>query len=463
MQDVFSGIIDLKRDGGDPLHIQLSAQIKQAVLSGALPAQSRIPSSRLLAAKLRISRNTVMAALEQLKAEGYLETRPGAAIYVAGIARPDLQSAPGRREPVNFGHKFAQRWDEPLRKFHPAPYSEPQPFQPGIPDLSSFPHELWSKMLRRAARQPFQPAAGYAHMSGVARFREILCQHLIELRGVVAEPEQIIVTSSARGALSLIASALLNPGEVAWIEEPGFRSAKAIFMAAGAELHPVPVDAQGIDVRSVSAANAQRLRLIYTTPSHQYPTGAVMSLPRRLELLDLAARSGAYILEDDYDSEFQYRGRPIAALQGLDRTGCVLYLGTFAKSLLPALRVGFIIVPKVLAAGFEMIHRHTGQFVPPVMQLALADFIESGHYRAHVRKMKSIYAARLAAFAEAITQISGGDLCVQVPDGGLQTVVTSRIAMDDAMLAVHLATSGIQCQPLRDFHWRLPMRGIMAY
>lgn len=445
-----SGFVDLA-SSTEPLHVQLAVQIKSAVLSGKLPAMTRLPSSRVLAADLNISRNTVLTALDQLKAEGYLEGVRGSGTLIAAIPRQELaRGRPSSAKPAApFRHRLAPRWDEPLARFHPAALDQPCPFQPGIPDLGAFPAELWSACLRRASRRTDIETAGYGNMSGHPRFRKVLCDYLAEARGVSARPEQIIVTSSARGGISLIASALLSPGEETWIEEPGFRSAKAIFSAGGGELVPVPVDAHGMDPSR--APPGGRPRLIYTTPSHQYPTGVVMTLARRLELLDLASRSEAYIVEDDYDSEFQYRGRPIAALQGLDSRGCVLYLGTFAKSLLPALRVGFVVVPAGLAEAFAKVHRHTGQFVPPVMQLALADFIERGHHRAHVRRMRAIYASRLAAFADGVAKQSRGHLAAAVPDGGLQTVVTSRDGMEEAVLASNLAKAGVQCQPLGNF------------
>ena len=457
--EALSGFIDLARSA-EPLHVQLAAQIKSAVLSGKLPARARLPSSRALAADLSISRNTVLTALDQLKSEGYLEAVRGSGTLVAAIslqelARPERSRATAA---APFRHRLAPRWDEALAHYHPSTaLFAPRPFQPGIPDLSAFPSELWSAALRRVSRRTELATAGYGEMSGHPRFRKVLCDYLTEARGVSAQPEQIIVTSSARGAISLIASALLSPGEETWIEEPGFRSAKAIFSASGAKLVAVPVDAQGIDPSR--APPSGKPRLIYTTPSHQYPTGAVMTLARRLELLDLASRSGAYIIEDDYDSEFQYRGRPIAALQGLDSRACVLYLGTFAKSLLPALRVGFVVVPPGLVDGFTKVHRHTGQLVPPVMQLALADFIERGQHRAHVRRMRTIYASRLAAFADGIARQSRGALAAAIPDGGLQTVVTSRDGIGDEALASHLGAAGVQCQPLSDFRM-LPEGGV---
>jgi GntR family transcriptional regulator/MocR family aminotransferase len=451
LRDAFSGLFDLARDGPEPLHVQVMFQIKQAVLSGRLPARTRLPSSRILSAKLGVSRNTVLAALDQLKAEGILEARQGAGISIAESLNADLAGvsrrplASGKR-----GHRLAVRWSEADKSFQPLSLTDPRPFAPGIPDLVSFPREIWATCLRRAARHADSRTAGYEAMSGHPHFRRVLSAHLAETRGVVAEPEQIVVTSSARGGLGLIVAALLSPGEECWVEEPGFRSPKAAFQAAGGKLIGVPVDADGID--PFRAPTSSRPRLIYVTPSHQFPTGALMSLARRLALIERASQSDGYVIEDDYDSEFQYRGRPIAALQGLDRTGSVLYLGTFAKSLQPGLRVGFVVAPPELAAGLEKVQRHTGQLVAPVLQLALADFIERGHYRAHIRRMKAVYARRLAQFAEGIARHSGGRLSAAMPPGGLQTVVTSEDRLEDNALAARLEAYQVFSQPLAAFH-----------
>lgn len=450
MRDALSGFIDLAADADEALHMQIARQIRDAVLAGKLTERTRLPSSRVLAAELGVSRNTVITALDQLKAEGYLESLPRSSMRVAAISAPDLARAGPKRSPARFAHRLARRWREALAQHHSAAIERHAPFQPGIPDLSAFPHELWGALLRKASRQVDAAASGYGHISGHPRLRKVLSEHLAEARGVVSTPEQIIVTSSARGGLSLIASALLDPGEEAWVEEPGFRSAKAVLGAAGAVLRGVPVDESGIDV--AAAPPEARPRLIYTTPSHQFPAGVLMSLGRRLELLDRAARAGAYIIEDDYDSEFQYYGRPIAALQGLDRAGCVLYLGTFAKSLLPSLRVGFVVAPPGLADDLRQVHRYTGQLVPPVIQLALAELIESGQYRAHVRRMRALYAERLEAFAAAISARSGGALRAAMPDGGMQTVVTLADGGPEDALAARLAAAGIQFQRLAELH-----------
>jgi GntR family transcriptional regulator/MocR family aminotransferase len=450
LRDALSGFIDLSVQGPEPLHVQICRQIKAAVLSGKLPAQSRIPSSRVLADELGVSRNTIVTALDQLKAEGYLDSFPGSAVRVADMRGADLARGRSTGQRQGFVHRLARRWEKPLAAFSDPAMQAPAPFRAGIPDLALFPHDLWGRMLRRASRHMDRDTAGYGHLSGHPRFRAALCQHLVEARGVVAEPEQIIVTSSARGGMSLIASALLEAGDEVWTEEPGFRSSKAVFAASGAVLRPVAVDASGIDVSAVPPNSVPRL--IYTTPSHQYPTGALMTLGRRLELLDAASRHNAYVVEDDYDSEFQFTGRPIASLQGLDRTGCVLYLGTFAKSLLPSLRVGFVVAPPGLVDGLIKVHRRTCQVVPPVIQLALADFLDGGDYRAHVRRARGVYAERLAAFIEGIDRHSGGRLRAAPRDGGLQTVVTSAEPIADDALAAKLGEAGIQCQPLSELH-----------
>jgi GntR family transcriptional regulator/MocR family aminotransferase len=451
LEDAFSGIMDLRRDSAEPLHIQMTEQIKQAVIAGRLKPETRLPPSRILAGQLGVSRNTVLAAIEQLKSEGVLEAKPGSGTRIAAFDDPDLARArPNsvRSRPV---HRLAPRWNETLNAAETRPAYVQKPFQPGIPDLTSLPAENWGTCLRRAARMLDRETSGYKHFSGHPRFRRILADYLADARGVRAEPEQIFITSSARAGLSLIVSALLEPGEDCWIEEPGFRSARMIFGAGGANIIPVQVDSMGID--PTRAPEGSNPRLVYTTPSHQYPTGALMALARRIALIEMVSNRGGYIIEDDFDSEFQYSGRPIAALQGLDQAECVLYLGTFSKSLMPALRAGFVVVPPGLADAFTEVLAYTGHMVSTVVQLALADFIERGHYRAHLRRMKAIYAERLDAFAHGIEHHAGGALVAQKPDGGLQTVVSSTDgAIPELELWRRLYDASIYSQPLTWFH-----------
>lgn len=451
MRDAFAGYIDLDPRLKEPLYLQLTRQLKAAILSGKLQRNTSLPSSRAMALDLGVSRNTVIEALDQLKAEGYIDSRPGSGMHVAPFEKPDFGRGAARLgERASFKHALASRWERAIESDRLTSPDMPRPFRPGLPDVRAFPYDAWNASLRRAAHAQDRLTAGYAHLSGHPRFREILAGHLAETRGVIADPDQIIVTSSARGAMSLIAHAFLENGDTVWLEEPGFAAPKIIFAAAGAKLVPIPVDEFGITLKN--AAPLPNPRLIYTTPSHQYPAGMMMGLSRRLELLDFAVRANAYILEDDYDSEFQYRGRPIAALQGLDQHGCVLYLGTFSKSLLPGFRLGFVVVPKCLAQKLAQVHRYTGQLVPPLMQLAVADFIGSGRYRAHVRRMRSLYSQRLECFVELIEKNSGGRLEARCPKGGMQTVVSSKEGLGDRCLAERFATMGIECSPLCDFH-----------
>jgi GntR family transcriptional regulator / MocR family aminotransferase len=446
-----AGIIGLEASLPEPMHLQLARQIKSAVLDGRLAPKARLPSSRALAAGLGISRNTALSAIEQLKAEGYLEARQGSGLYVCEIGVSDFARPPNASPPpVSFQHRIARHWRQALAEHHAHFPAMPRPFHPGIPDVRSFPYELWASSLRRASRLVDEKAAGYGGISGISRFRSILAAHLEETRGVNAHPDRIIVTSSARAAMSLVVSAILEPQDRVWIEEPGYRAPKVIFSACGARLVAVPVDERGIAIHRIR--ETQSPRLIYTTPSHQYPTGVMMHLSRRLELLSFAARTNAYVIEDDYDSEFQYRGQPIASLQGLDRAGCVLYIGTFSKSLLPALRLGFLVAPQELVRDLEQIHRNMAQLVPPLIQLAAADFIESGYYRAHVRRMRTLYAKRLDAFAEGVHRFSGGRLRALVPDGGMQTVVVSSDGTPEEGLAKQLARLGIDGQALSELH-----------
>jgi GntR family transcriptional regulator/MocR family aminotransferase len=263
---------------------------------------------------------------------------------------------------------------------------ESRAFQVGCP-RSTFPTETWARLLARRARTSAQSAFGYDHAAGHPALREAIAGYLGAARGVVCEPEQVIVVAGAQAGIALACHALLDPGDAAWIEEPGYLGARGALLAASAALVPVPVDDEGIDVVE-GARRAPHARLVYASPSHQLPLGVTTSLPRRLALLDWAARAGAWVLEDDYDSEFRYGGRPIAAMQGIDAAGRVIYLGGFSKTMFPALRVGYLVVPPALVDPFTVVMRHTGHSAP-VVQAALADFILTDTCR-HVRRMRAL-------------------------------------------------------------------------
>lgn len=456
MQDAFSGVVDLDRSSGTSLYRQIYEQLRAAILNGQLVAGTAIPASRAMARQLGVARNTVLAALEQLTAEGFLDARQGSGTVVSGrLARELTQAVSAPTPTVERMHRLSSAGRALASLRRDAEFGEaPRPFMPGIPDLSAFPRDVWARLLRRASNRHDPASAAYGATAGVRALREVLCEHLREARGVNAEPEQIIITSSAQAALDLLARALLEAGEKVWIEEPGYLGARAAFLGAGASLVPLPVDAHGLDPN----ASDTRPRLIYVTPSHQYPTGRLMPLARRLEVLECAERHDAYVLEDDYDSEFQFQGRPVAALQGLDRTDRVLYVGTFSKMLLPGIRAGYAVVPKALAEPLARMQRNTGQIVASGVQFALADFIAEGHLRAHVRRMCALYEERQAVLLEALEREFAGFFQVEKPAGGMQFIADLVGGGDDEAMALALGTGGIGARPVSRLYLAEPKR-----
>lgn len=450
MRDVFLGIVDLERSAPVSLYRQIYEQLRGAILDGRLPAGTRVPSSRAMAAQLGVARNTVLAAVEQLAAEGFLEAKQGAGTLVSAQLSAELTRAARKRTSAKRPAYVLSAAGKRLASICRASDGgeTPEPFLPGIPDIGAFPVEIWARLLRRETQRLQPKALAYGWTMGHPTLREVLCAHLRETRGIQAEPEQIIITSTAQGALDLLARALVGPGDAVWLEEPGYLGARAVFLGAGAELVPVQVDAHGLNPNGKYA----RPRAIYVTPSHQYPTGRLMPLARRLELLDAAERYGAYVIEDDYDSEFQFLGRPVAALQGLDPEGRVLYVGTFSKILQPGLRVGYAVVPSALVEPLTRMQRNTGQIVSVAIQLALAAFIEEGHLRAHVRRMCALYEQRQNVLAEGLLAHFDGLLTVEKPAGGMQLIARLPDNMSDVAVANALVARGVLARPLSSFY-----------
>jgi len=428
----------LDRAAGD-LEGQLYRGFRDRILDGTMPAGKRLPSSRHLATALGVARSTVVQAYERLKADGYLLAQTGSATRVAEIAAGPLPLAlkpvPGLSEPV----------------------SPPEPsrlFEPGVPDLADFPHASWARYLGARARSLRLHDLGYGNADGLPVLREAILEHVAKTRGVFARPEQVMILPSTRAAINLLIHVLMRPadakGNVAWMEEPGYPTAQALLSGAGARIVPVPCDNAGIDV---AKAVGPPPRMIYVTPSHQYPTGVTMSLQRRLALLDVAQTSGAVVIEDDYDSEFQYGSRPIAALQGIDRNGIVAYIGTFSKIFAPGLRVAYAIVPMRLLGEVSAALQLQGTVVPIHIQAALADFMRDGRLRGYIRKMKALYATRMAASVAALQHHCGDALHIGDGSGGLQLATWFRDQhADDQAVAQSLKTNGFAMQPMSRFH-----------
>lgn len=453
-----------------PLYRQLYDGLRQSILEGKLRPGLQLPSTRQLANELEIARNTVIAAYEQLTLEGYLETTVGAGTHVARTLPEDLLEVgkPKSRMTTPPPAKMLSRRGEALasvrRKVVGYQGDQARPFQHGLAAIDDFPSLIWSRLLARHARDARHSVMGYEIGAGLPALREAIADYAGAARGTICTADQIIVTTGAQAALDLAARMLLDPGDCVWHEEPGYLGARGAFMGAGVTITPVPVDAEGMKPDGVMA-NAAPPRLIYVTPSHQFPLGSTLSLKRRLALLDYAARSGAFILEDDYDAEYRFQGRPIASMQGLDRSGSVIYMGTFAKTLFPALRIGYLIVPPHLADAFTAALRNTGMAPAAVMQAALADFIAEGHFAAHVRRMRNLYAERRAVLVNAIESDLSPWLRVAPGEGGLQLAALLHQKADDQAAAQAAEQADVSVSPLSNYFLGKPdCRGLhMGY
>jgi GntR family transcriptional regulator/MocR family aminotransferase len=439
-----------------PLFRQVYDGLRQAILDGTLPAGARVPSTRGLAAEMGVSRNTVMTAYEQLLAEGYLQGQVGSGTYVPrtlpdelivvrGAARP---SAPAGRR----GRGLSRRGEMLVRTSAAVPRfsGQARPFRPGVPDVAAFPTAVWARLVTRHLRRPPRGLLGYDHPAGYGPLRRAIAAHLGAARAVSCDPEQVLVVTGLQHALDLVARVLLDPGDLAWVEDPGYPGGRATLQGSGVVVVPVPVDADGLDV-AAGSARWPDARLAYVTPSHQYPLGVTLSLPRRLALLDWARRADAWVVEDDYDSEFRYAGRPLAALQGLDRDGRVLYVGTCSKALFPALRVGYLVVPPDLVEAFTAARAATDRQTATLAQAALADFFAEGHFLRHVRKMRRLYADRQEALQRSARRELGGLLDVPHCETGLHLVGWLPDGRDDRAASAAAAGAGVEAPALSSY------------
>jgi GntR family transcriptional regulator/MocR family aminotransferase len=446
-------LIRLDSASREPLHRQVYQGIREAILSGQVAAGVRIPASRRLAEYLAVSRSTVLVAFEQLVAEGYIEGAVGSGSYVARQIPDHLLRAPAQRSasapvPVRPPRLSARGRDlaslrgggRPL-----VPY--PRAFWTGVPPVDVFPLAVWSRLAARRLRSLTTADLYHGPAAGYAALRQAIVAHLGAARGMHCDPDQVLVLSSAQEALELSCRVLLDPGDGAWMENPGWSGARGALVGAGARLTFVPVDAAGLDV-SRGLAEAPDARIAYVSPSHQYPTGATLSLERRMALLDWAANTGAWILEDDYDSEFRYAGRPLTALHGLDTASRVLYVGTFNKTIFPALRVGYLVVPSSLIEPFLAVRRIGGQHSPTIDQAVLTDFMAEGHYVRHLRRSRAACQERRDTLLAALERHAGGLLELGGAETGLHAIGWLPVGTDDVRASEAAARSGVMAAPL---------------
>lgn len=445
----------MHKGSGEPAYRQLYRLLRQCILEGKLGPGVRLPSSRQLAADLSIARNTVLQVYEQLAVEGYVSAATGKGTFVEDISH----ELPVRARPVAQGDA-ASRWSgkegilsargERLLSF--LGYSDRQygAFMAGVPDVSEFPVREWMRIYNRHWRKLRPELLTYAPAGGHPPLRQALSEHLGASRSVDSHAGQVVVTSGIHQAIDVAVRLLCDVGDCVWIEEPAYWGIRNLLLSQGMEVVGIPVDAEGINPRSADMLRPPRL--IVVTPSHQYPLGMVMSLARRRRMLEFARQHGCWIIEDDYDSDFRYGARPLPSLQGLDETGLVIYAGSFSKTLFPGLRLGYAVVPERLAGAFASgvaeLYRE-GQLMT---QSVMAEFLREGFVSSHMRRMRSLYAARRACLIDAVQARYGTSLRIVGDKAGLHLVLALPRMVDDAWICRVAYQRGIMARPLSMYY-----------
>src|SRR6266545_1953204 len=451
-----------------PLHRQLYEELRGAILSGRLKAGTRLQSTREFARELGVSRNTVMSVYEQLLAEGYVEGVVGSGTFVARTLPEEMLEA--RTMTSRVENRMSQR--SPLSKrgrklvailpnFGERVFGKPTPFRCATPDFMAFPFKIWTRLLAKHSRHPSHDLLGYVYPAGYPQLREAIAAYLRSSRAVKCEAEQVIIVPGSQVALDIAIQMLLDPGDTALIEDPGFFGVRGVFARAGVRLVPAPVDEEGVSVNAVGKTS-NSARMVYVTPSHQFPLGVTMSLARRLELLEWARQTKAWIIEDDCDGEYRYSGRPIPSLQGLDGDQRVIYTGTFSKVLFPSLRIGYLVAPPDLIDAFVGGRVMTDMQSSTIPQAALADFIEEGHFIRHLRRMRRLYAERQACFVTAAKAELSGLLEIEKSEAGMHLIGWLARGVDDQAVARAAWRHNLITLPLSAFSLKPVDRGALV-
>jgi GntR family transcriptional regulator / MocR family aminotransferase len=450
MDHPFEFPLNLPERGSRRRMAALHGQLRAAILDGRLKSGLRLPATRELAEALEVSRNTVVAAYDLLLGEGYIEARRGAGNFVANLAmrRHDRRSQAEASTPDS---RIASYWRALAGSSMRTPMQAggfAYDFRLGIPDSRAFPYDIWRRLSARALRHLSRAPPRYELAQGRLALRHAIAQHISFARAVSCDAEDVIVTNGAQQAFDLLARVLVTPGHtVAAVEDPGYPPLREVFLAAGARVVGVPVDEEGLIVDRLP----HDTNVIYVTPSHQFPLGVVMSPRRRVELLEFARTHNTLVIEDDYDSEFRYSGRPLDALQTLDRDDTVCYVGTFSKCLFPSLRLGYAVVPPWLRSAFIRAKRHADLHGDVLAQETLAAFIAEGHLVRHVRHMRKVYAARRDALLNALHRYGEGRLPVWASDAGLHLAAKLQTPVDVAPLLARVEASGIHLESLKAY------------
>ena len=450
-------VLSVDRTSTVQLHRQLYDALRQYILQGRLPPNGRLPSTRALAEQLQISRNTVIAAYDQLLAEGYIETQAGLGTHVAARLQPP--GGPASHPRLHSALTLSRRGSVIANQSQPRRPANTTNLQPAFPDIDYFPFKLWSRLIVRNARKRDDDLLGYELFAGHIRLRRALASYLGVARGIGCRPEQIIIVTGAQAALDLLSRILIDENDPVWIEEPGYMGAHNAFLGASAKIAPLRVSRRGWRLGDPALPSP---RLIYVTPSCQWPFGTVMRMEQRQQLLAIAEAHRAWIVEDDYDGEYRFTGRPIPALRGLDVADRVIYIGTFGKTLLASLRLGFMVVPVDLAEAISRAVSVTGQFAPLLLQATVADFMEQGYFAAHLRRTRRLYARRQEDFVRLCRRHLSEWLSVVENDSGMQIFARFVAPLDDRKIARAALDRGLDVQPISiNYHHVEPEHGLL--
>jgi GntR family transcriptional regulator/MocR family aminotransferase len=461
----FPALLTLDPDAALPLHRQLYTELRNAILSGRFRAGAPLPATRTLARDLGISRNTVMTAFDQLRAEGYLQARQGSGTYVS-LSLPDemlsvTQAAPPHSPPSRGRPPLSARGRRLSAGVSFFPPVRPAPFRHGLPALDLFPRRLWARLAARRWRGLTREMLGYGDAAGYRPLRQAVADYLGQARAVRCHADQVVIVAGSQQALYLLAQMLLDPGDPVCLEDPGYLGARAAFLAAQARIVPVAVDEQGLCV-SQGREKCPGARAVYVTPSNQYPTTATMSPARRLELLEWARSARMWIIEDDYDSEFRFASRPFPSLQGMDPHGWVIYVGTFSKLLAPGLRLGFVVLPPALVDSVAGAESSLTRHLPSLEQVVLAEFISAGHLARHVRRMREVYLERRTNLLKATDENLAEWLEVKPPAAGTHAIGWLRGGLSDRSAARAALDAGVETRPLSAYCFKARRQGALV-
>ena len=446
-----SPVIAVDRKAPVPLHKQIYDGFRSLIIGGNLGAGQQVPSTRALASELKISRIPALTAYAQLLAEGYFEAHTGAGTFVCRSLPEQFERSdrgPARATPVRTGARSISCLATALPPYKAIPWLRGLgAFNVGQIAFDQFPFQVWSRLVIRHCRNLNSTALQYGGPLGFEPLREAICTYLRTARAVQCHSHQVMIVTGSQQALEISTRVLLDGGDAVWMEEPGYWLTRDVLNSAGCRLIPVPVDDQGLDV-AVGIKRCRKARAAFVAPSHQFPLGATMSASRRLQLLEWAHHSGAWIIEDDYDSEYRYDSMPIASLQGLDSNSRVIYIGTFSKTLFPSLRLGYIVMPRDLVDRFSAVRRAMDIAPPHFFQAVLTDFMNEGHFARHIRRMRQLYAQRRAALVASLSEQLLGSMEIVGAEAGMYLTILLPNGLRDQDVAERAARERLWVQPL---------------